>query len=99
VLAGLQGPSGAERDEDAEFLGRLLDSLAAAVFVDDARVFTGQLAFAAAYLRARSADTGCLRVVVDALAGRLRGSPRVLDKVSAGRRWLSEQEDAPRAGA
>ncbi|HEV7627163.1 MAG TPA: cobalamin B12-binding domain-containing protein, partial [Streptomyces sp.] len=66
VPAGLQGRSGAERDEDAEFLGRLLDSLAAAVFVDDARVFTGQLSFARAYLTARRADTGCLSMVADA---------------------------------
>ncbi|OEU85398.1 cobalamin-binding protein [Streptomyces abyssalis] len=96
---GLRGRSGVEHEEDAEFVGRLLDSLAAAVFMDDERVFTGQLAFAAGFLTARSVDPGCLREIVDALAGRLSESPRALEKLSAGRRWLAEQgEDLRRQG-
>ena len=92
VPAVWQGGPGEEGYEDPEFFGRMLDSLAAAVFVDDARVFTGQLASAAAFLTARDIDSGCLRVVADALAVRLHGSPRVLDKVTAGREWLIEGE-------
>src|ERR1044072_6299851 len=60
ALDDLRGGTGREHEEAAEFLGGLLDCLAAAVFVDDARVFTGQLAFGSAYLTARRVDTGCL---------------------------------------
>lgn len=96
VLVLWQGKLSEEEHDDAEFFGRMLDALAAAVFVDDARVFTGQLASAARYLTARDADTGCLGAVVDALAARLHGSPRVLEKVTAGREWLIEYEDGRR---
>lgn len=92
----LRGRSGTDREESAELLGRLLDSLAAAVFVDDERVLTGQLAFAGAFLAARSVDPRCLLALTDALAHRLRGSPRALDKLAAGRRRLVEQEDDSR---
>ncbi|MFE9061108.1 B12-binding domain-containing protein [Streptomyces violaceusniger] len=90
VLPGLRSRSGMEHEEAADFLGRLLDSLAAAVFVDDERVFTGHLAFAATYLSARSVDPRCLLVLTDALADHLRGSPRALATLSAGRRCLIE---------
>ncbi|AGP55403.1 cobalamin B12-binding domain-containing protein [Streptomyces rapamycinicus] len=90
--SGNSGPSGREHEEGTDFLGRLLDSLAAAVFVDDARVFTGQLAFAAAYFSARSVEPRCLLAMTDALADRLRGSPRTLGTLSAGRRYLVTRE-------
>ncbi|ASQ96638.1 cobalamin B12-binding domain-containing protein [Streptomyces sp. 11-1-2] len=90
VLPGLRSRSGMEHEEAADFLGRLLDSLAAAVFVDDERVFTGHLAFAATYLSARSVAPRCLLVLTDALTDHLRGSPRVLATLSAGRRCLIE---------
>ncbi|MFF0723347.1 B12-binding domain-containing protein [Streptomyces sp. NPDC004134] len=103
---GLRGSSGTadgtgsgsamEHEESTGFLGRLLDSLAAAVYVDDERVFTRHLAFARTYLTTRSADSRCLIVMADALADRLDESPRALDQLSAGRRFLVEQEDAPR---
>lgn len=93
VCPGLGGSSGTEQEEGTGFLGRLLDSLAAAVFVDDERVFTRHLAFVRTYLAARSADSRCLLAMTDALAGRLNGSPRALDKLSAGRRFLTGQED------
>ncbi|MGW7690321.1 cobalamin B12-binding domain-containing protein [Streptomyces asiaticus] len=86
--SGSSGPSDREHEDGTDFLGRLLDSLAAAVFVDDARVFTGQLAFAAAYFSARSVEPRCLLAMTDALADRLRGSPRTLGTLSAGRRCL-----------
>ncbi|MBL1117235.1 cobalamin-dependent protein [Streptomyces sp. 110] len=86
------GSSGREHEEGTEFLGRLLDSLAAAVFVGDERVFTGQLAFAAAYFSARSVRPRCLLAMTDALADRLRGSPRTLGTLSAGRRYLVTRE-------
>ena len=97
LLDALRGGAGREHEEAAEFLGGLLDYLAAAVFVEDARVFTGQLAFAWSYLTARNADTGCLAAAVEVLTDRLRGSPRILDKLSAGRTWLDEQQDGSRA--
>ncbi|MEU8876135.1 cobalamin B12-binding domain-containing protein [Streptomyces javensis] len=84
--------SAREHEEGTDFLGRLLDSLAAAVFVDDARVFTGQLAFAAAYFAARSVEPRCLLAMTDALADHLRESPRTRDTLSAGRRWLAAPE-------
>ncbi|MEO3762837.1 cobalamin-dependent protein [Streptomyces sp. B8F3] len=87
--------SGAEHEEGAGFLGRFLDSLAAAVYVDDERVFTRNLAFVQAYLSTRSADSRRLLVMTDALADRLHGSPRALGTLSAGRRFLVEQQDAP----
>ncbi|WPB91244.1 cobalamin B12-binding domain-containing protein [Streptomyces malaysiensis] len=92
VFPALWGGTGREHEEGADFLGRLLDSLAAAVFVDDERVFTGQLAFAARYLSARSVESRCLLVLTDALADRLHGSPRTLDTLSAGRRSLVARE-------
>ncbi|WP_326798022.1 cobalamin-dependent protein [Streptomyces sp. NBC_01808] len=85
--------SGMEHEEGTGFLGRLLDSLAAAVYVDDERVFTRHLAFVRTYLSARSADSRCLIAMADALADRLDGSPRALDTLSAGRRFLAEGED------
>lgn len=88
---GLRGRSGREHEESAELLGRLLDSLAAAVFVDDERVFTGQVDFVRNYLSTHSVAPGCLLAVTDALADRLRGSPRVLGKLAAGRRRLVDQ--------
>ncbi|OPF71196.1 cobalamin-binding protein [Streptomyces antioxidans] len=81
-----------EHEEGTEFLGRLLDSLAAAVFVDDERVFTGQLAFATTYFSARSVDPRCLLAMTDALADPLRGSPRTLNTLSAGRRYLATRK-------
>ncbi|MGW4075510.1 cobalamin B12-binding domain-containing protein [Streptomyces asiaticus] len=89
---GNSDSSGREHEEGTDFLGRLLDSLAAAVFVDDARVFTGQLAFAAAYLSARSVEPRCLLAMTDALADHLRGVPRALDTLTAGRRCLAARE-------
>ncbi|MGW7618825.1 cobalamin B12-binding domain-containing protein [Streptomyces antimycoticus] len=91
VLPGLRSRSGMEHEEAADFVGRLLDSLAAAVFVDDERVFTGHLAFATAYLTARSVDPHCLLTLTDALTDRLRESPRALAALAAGRRCLTEQ--------
>ncbi|AEM80990.1 cobalamin B12-binding domain-containing protein [Streptomyces violaceusniger] len=91
VLPGLRNRSGMEHEEAADFLGRLLDSLAAAVFVDDERVFTGHLAFAATYLSARSVDPRCLLTLTDALTARLRGAPRALTTLAAGRRCLIER--------
>ncbi|WP_262702922.1 MULTISPECIES: cobalamin B12-binding domain-containing protein [Streptomyces] len=97
--SGVPGPSGREHEDGTDFLGRLLDSLAAAVFVDDARVFTGQLAFASAYFSARSVEPRCLLAMTDALADRLRGSPRTLDTLSAGHRCLATREaDSRRPG-
>ncbi|MFD0446044.1 B12-binding domain-containing protein [Streptomyces indonesiensis] len=97
--SGSPDGSGREHEEGTDFLGRLLDSLAAAVFVDDARVFTGQLAFAAAYLSARSVEPRCLLAMTDALADHLRGSPRALDTLSAGRRCLAARETDSRRRA
>lgn len=96
VVAGLRGRTGDDLDEGEEFLGRLLNCLAAAVFIGDARVFTGQLDFAARYLTARSVDAGCLGAVADALAERLRGSPRAVAMATAGGRWLGAREHGPR---
>lgn len=92
--SGSERGSGVKDGESAGFPGRMLDSLAAAVYVDDERVFTWHLAFARAYLSARSADLRCLLTMVDALAGRLEGRPRALGKLSAGRRFLVERDDA-----
>ncbi|MFI0763490.1 B12-binding domain-containing protein [Streptomyces sp. NPDC021218] len=91
VLPGLRSRSGMEHEAAADFLGRLLDSLAAAVFVDDERVFTGHLAFAATYLSARSVHPRCLLVLTDALTDHLRGCPRALAALAAGHRHLTEQ--------
>ncbi|WP_181787062.1 cobalamin B12-binding domain-containing protein [Streptomyces phytophilus] len=93
VCPDLRGRSGTEQEEGTGFLGRLLDSLAAAVFVDDEGVFTRHLAFVRTYLAARSADSRCLLALVDALTDRLHGSPRALDKLAGGRRFLVGQED------
>ncbi|MEU1944614.1 cobalamin B12-binding domain-containing protein [Streptomyces sp. NPDC020125] len=98
VLPGLRSRSGMEHEEAADFLGRLLDSLAAAVFVDDDRVFTGHLAFAATYLSARSVHPRCLLVLTDALTDRLRASPRALTTLAAGHRHLTEQAADSRPG-
>ncbi|WBB63503.1 cobalamin-dependent protein [Streptomyces sp. WMMC500] len=94
VCPGMHGAPGVEHEEGTGFLGRLLDSLAAAVYVDDERVFTRHLAFVRTYLSARSGDSRCLLAMADVLADRLNGSPRALDKLSAGRRFLVEGEDA-----
>ncbi|WP_407560769.1 B12-binding domain-containing protein [Streptomyces sp. 184] len=92
------GTGGTGHEEGTGFLGRLLDSLAAAVFVDDERVFTGHLAFVRTYFSARSADSRWLLVMVDALADRLSESPRALDKLSAARRFLVEGDGSHRPG-
>lgn len=95
LFPGLRPRPGENHEGSTEVLGRLLDSLAASVFVDDERVFTFQLDFARRYLSARSAVTGCLLTMTDALADRLRGSPRALDMLAAGRRYLVEQGVSP----
>ncbi|MBU3867055.1 cobalamin-dependent protein [Streptomyces sp. 4503] len=98
VLPGLRSRSGMAHEEAADFLGRLLDSLAAAVFVADDRVFTGHLAFAATYLSARSVHPRCLLVLTDALTDHLRASPRALTALAAGHRYLTEQAADSRPG-
>lgn len=95
---GTGSVSGMEHEEGAGVLGRLLDSLAAAVYVDDERVFTQHLAFVRTYLSARSADSHFLIVMADALADRLKGSPQALDKLSAGRRFLARGEEDDSGG-
>jgi MerR family transcriptional regulator, light-induced transcriptional regulator len=70
-------------------LGHLLDSLAAGVFVDDPRVFTGYLSFAVQFFAARCADPGSLGSLVDTLAGLLGDFPRAHAHVAAGQRLLA----------
>lgn len=78
-----------ERQEAVlEDLGRLVDSLAAGVFVDDPRVLTGHLAFMAGFLDARSVAPGLLHTTVGALIGLLWDSPRALAHLETGQRWL-----------
>ncbi|MGW7517907.1 cobalamin B12-binding domain-containing protein [Streptomyces sp. NPDC054796] len=69
-------------------VGQLLDALAAAVYTDDPRVFTDDLAFTAGFLAARSVDPARLRTVLRALAGPLRDSPHALAHLAEGERLL-----------
>ena len=91
-LADLAMPTNDHADElhdlIAENLGFLLDNLAAAVFVDDARVITAFLDFTVGLLAARGVPARCLDMAVRALTRPLHGLPRTLGHVAAGRDWL-----------
>ena len=68
-----------------ENLGFLLDNLAAAVFVDDSRLLTAFLDFAAGMLVARGMPAECLDLALQALTGPLHDLPRTVGHVMAGR--------------
>lgn len=73
-----------------EDLGFLLDFLAAAVFVDDARAFTEFLVFLADVLAARGIPPSGLHLAVQALSEPLSDLPRSLTHLAAGRERLEQ---------
>lgn len=87
----MDDPSAPRDETTTENLGYLLDSLAAGVFVDDPRVFTGFLGFLREFLAARSVSPACLDTVLRTLASLLRDSPRAFAHVVVGREWLDDQ--------
>ncbi len=88
LLDALFGPDEARCEGAPETLGRLLDALAAGVFVDDPRLFLDHLAFAAAFLAARSVPPTRLHTVLDTLEAQLADVPSALAQAEAGRRHL-----------
>ncbi|WP_407552193.1 cobalamin-dependent protein [Streptomyces sp. Pv4-95] len=86
----LRDPTDQEYDATTANLSHLLDSLAAAVFVDDTQLFTDFLSFATSFLTARSLPSDRLVTVLETLAELLRDSPLFMRHLDTGRRWLAE---------
>ncbi|GAA2458418.1 hypothetical protein [Streptomyces glaucus] len=76
VIVAVQEKAGAERT--AEDLARIVDFLAAALYVDDSKLFTGFLAWTADLLEARHVPARALVTGPATLAAQLRDFPRAL---------------------
>lgn len=87
-LAGLYPPMASydqrQRDATAEDLGHLVDFLAAALYVQDAGIFTDFVTWTAAVLAARAVPAAALTVGLEVLAGQLHDFPRAQDTLRAG---------------
>ncbi|WP_307827623.1 cobalamin B12-binding domain-containing protein [Planomonospora sp. ID82291] len=68
--------SARQREATAEDLAHLADFLAAALYVDDARLFTEFVAWTAGVLRARGVPAASLAAGLEAFRGELRDFPR-----------------------
>ncbi|MFH8567180.1 B12-binding domain-containing protein [Streptomyces sp. NPDC017993] len=85
----LRDPTDHEYDTTTANLSNLLDSLAAAVFVDDTQLFTDFLSFATAFLTARSLPPDHLGTVLETPAELLRDAPLFMGQLDTGRGWLA----------
>lgn len=86
----MRGYDERQREATAEDLCFLLDFLAAGVYVDDPRVVTEYLEFAADVLAARRVPPASLHLALQALPGPLTDLPRTAGQVAAGQRWLEQ---------
>ncbi|WP_327188919.1 B12-binding domain-containing protein [Streptomyces xinghaiensis] len=93
VLDGLErrlpetaGLSGGRRRELAEDIAHLVDYLAAALYTDDAGLFTGYVLWTAEVSAARDADTHHLPTALDVLDGQLGDCPRARRLLDRARR-------------
>ncbi|MFJ3640477.1 B12-binding domain-containing protein [Streptomyces sp. NPDC090108] len=77
------------RERTAEDIGRIIDHLATALYVDDALVFTEFVAWSAVILEARNIPAHPLRTGLDIMAERLRDFPRCVHMIRDGSRALS----------
>jgi methanogenic corrinoid protein MtbC1 len=73
-----------QRDATIEDYGHIADFLAAALYVDDARLFTRFIGWTAQVLAARGVPAQALTVGLDAYAGLLRDYPRASAMIRAG---------------
>ncbi|GAA1999076.1 cobalamin B12-binding domain-containing protein [Catenulispora subtropica] len=78
-----------------ENLGFLMDNLSAAVFVDDARVFTAFLDFTVDMMTARGIPPASLLLAVQALTQPLHDLPRTMGHVTVGRERLERPDTVP----
>ncbi|MFD8522671.1 B12-binding domain-containing protein [Streptomyces capillispiralis] len=105
VLTGLEsrfpatrGYSDAQRERTAEDLVHIVDFLATALYLDDAELFTGFLAWTAGVLSARGVPERSLVAGLDVLAERLHDFPRGLRLVREGRAHLEDRSVRPTVG-
>jgi hypothetical protein len=76
------------RQHTAEDLAHVVDFLATALYVGDADLFTGFLAWTAGILEARGVPSGTLRPGLDLVAAELRDFPRAGRLLAAGKDHL-----------
>ncbi|CAL9608925.1 cobalamin B12-binding domain-containing protein [Streptomyces sp. enrichment culture] len=77
-----------QRERTAEDLAHIVDFLAAALYVDDAEIFTGFLTWTAGILTARGVPARSLPPALDVLEEQLRDFPRARGLLGAGRAAL-----------
>ncbi|EXU61786.1 cobalamin-binding protein [Streptomyces sp. PRh5] len=78
-----------QRERTAEDLAHIVDFLAAALYVDDADLFTGFLLWTADVLTARGVPTHSILLALELLAEQLLDFPRARDQLDAGRTALA----------
>ena len=78
-----------QREYTAQDIAHIVDFLAAALYTDDADLFSRFLTWTADVLTARKVPAHSLLPALDALASDLDGSPRAVDLLTQGRRTLT----------
>ncbi|WP_336209029.1 cobalamin B12-binding domain-containing protein [Nonomuraea sp. LPB2021202275-12-8] len=84
-----------QRRHTAEDVAHIVDFLGAAVYLDDADLFGGFLAWTAGILTARGVPASTLSPTLDLLAGRLTEFPRAAGLLARARQALPEPADSP----
>lgn len=94
----MRGYTARQRQHTAEDLAHIVDFLATALYVDDAELFTGFVAWTAAILTARQVPAHSLHPALDALSARLTDFPRATGLLAQARTTLTDRLDVPVPG-
>jgi methanogenic corrinoid protein MtbC1 len=95
----LRGYSEEQRERTVEDLAHIVDFLGAALYVDDAELFTAFLTWTAHILQVRNVPAHSLSMGLEVLAGRLTDFPRALKLIEQGTVALAECPNRPAPGS
>jgi methanogenic corrinoid protein MtbC1 len=96
-LPAMRSYGEAERERTAEDVAHIVDFLAAALYTDDARLFTGFLDWTGDVLEARGVPARVLLPGLELLRQELKDFPRALDFLEQGRAALHGRNPRPTA--